>query len=163
MQSADVLVHNRGLSRDGAQAIVEQRRIWCWRNHAGLWLPRGHLVQVVTCLSRISRLSHDWILSRESATWSSVGVGGNNLLVLCPIVIYRHVDRRIEPTVWVHLEPAEGAGWIVALPRVLMTVLTVLAGTVTDSDSLNLSRSGGLLSLGRACKGQCSSYCKAGC
>jgi hypothetical protein len=163
MQSVDMLVQNRGLSRDWAQAIMEQCRVWSWWNHARLWLPRGHLVQVITCLSRISGLSHDWILSRESTTWSSVGVGGDNLLVLCPIVIHGHIDRRIETAVRIHLKPAEGAGRIVALPRVLMTVLTVLAVTVTDSDSLNLSRSGGLLSLGRACKGQCSCYCKAGC
>lgn len=163
MQMMVVLLYHCGVSRDRADAIVKQGGIRCRRNHAGLWLPGWYLVQVVTTLSGVSRVWHHRILGSKSTAWSAIGVSRDDLLILSPVVVDRHVDRGIVATIRVELETAEWAGGVIALPCLLMTVLAVLTGGMADSDGLHLSRSGGLLSLGRACKCQCSRDCKAGC
>ena len=102
-------------------------------------------------MSGISGIWHDRVLGSKSTACGAVGVSRYDLLILSPVVIHRHIDRGIVAPIGVELETAERAGWVIALSCVLMTVLAVLTVGMADSDGLHLSRSGGLLSLGRAC------------
>ncbi|TWW09328.1 hypothetical protein E3A20_15430 [Planctomyces bekefii] len=166
MQMLDVMMNHSGLSGSRTHTIVEQSWVGRRRDHPRLRLPRGNFVQVVTGLSRVAGICHDRVLGSKAAASRAVRMGGLDLLILGPVVIDGHIDRRIVSTVGIDLESAERAGRVIALSCMLLTVLAVLAVlavAVANSHSLNLSRSGGLLSHGRACKCQCSGDCKAGC
>jgi hypothetical protein len=115
VQLLDVMMNHSGLSGSRTHTIVEQSWVGRRWDHPRLRLPGGNFVQVVTGLSRVAGICHDGVLGRKAAASRTIRLGWQDLLILRPVVIDGHIDRRIVSTVGIDLESAERAGRVIAL------------------------------------------------